>query len=315
MKKFGLIIITIILFAVFHSGISYAQQSHQYDTDQNWAIGDFELLAAIDVWAAGNLNDFGLLDLIDFWAYGSYCWDSTESKYKRSNCAAGNPSYTFTGGTLNNLLAVSPTLTFNNLTIAGSLDLKSGSASREYVFNVNNFTITSQGSIGVDWRTCTLPFGDEIFDKAPDLTIIAAGDVSLNGPIDLEGRPGFIDDGDLCDRSWGSKGGTVTIDAAYITVNSRIDLHGGASGYELITVWACTDWDWNTLCVGINKDGGDAGDLILTASSTLTITANGAIKKKYLNGGAPGDFSFTPSSFAYVGFRGRPYFTAPNISV
>ena len=46
---------------------------HPYDTDEDCVIDDFELLNAIDDWAAGNLGDFELLDLIDFWAGGSYC--------------------------------------------------------------------------------------------------------------------------------------------------------------------------------------------------------------------------------------------------
>ncbi len=63
-----------------------------YDTNQDWIIGDFELLNAIDNWAAGNLGDFELLDLIDFWAYGSYCWDYVEEKHKQDNCTINIPA-------------------------------------------------------------------------------------------------------------------------------------------------------------------------------------------------------------------------------
>jgi len=53
-----------------------------YDTNpQDWVIGDFELLDAIDGWAIGNLGDFGLLDLIDFWAAGCYQWDAVTSNH------------------------------------------------------------------------------------------------------------------------------------------------------------------------------------------------------------------------------------------
>ncbi len=55
---------------------------NSYDKDQDWIIGDFELLDAIDDWAKGNLGDFELLDLIDYWAKGSYCWDTIAEKYK-----------------------------------------------------------------------------------------------------------------------------------------------------------------------------------------------------------------------------------------
>jgi len=48
-------------------------QYNAYDTDQDCAIGDFELLDAIDDWALGLLGDFELLDLIDYWASGPYC--------------------------------------------------------------------------------------------------------------------------------------------------------------------------------------------------------------------------------------------------
>jgi subtilisin family serine protease len=44
-----------------------------YDVDENYAIGNFELLEAIDDWAIGNLGNFDLLDLIDLWAGGPYC--------------------------------------------------------------------------------------------------------------------------------------------------------------------------------------------------------------------------------------------------
>ena len=46
---------------------------HEYDTNQNCIIGNFELLDAIDVWAAGGLGNFELLDVIDMWATGPYC--------------------------------------------------------------------------------------------------------------------------------------------------------------------------------------------------------------------------------------------------
>ncbi len=59
---------------------------HPYDIDQNWIIGDFELLNAIDDWAGGSLGDFDLLNLIDFWAVGCYQWDALNNQYK-SGCS------------------------------------------------------------------------------------------------------------------------------------------------------------------------------------------------------------------------------------
>jgi len=62
--------------------LSEGYPCHRYDKDCDWVIGDFELLDAIDEWAAGNLGDFELLDLIDLWAEGSYCWDKWNNTYK-----------------------------------------------------------------------------------------------------------------------------------------------------------------------------------------------------------------------------------------
>ncbi len=55
---------------------------HPYDKDEDWVIGDIELLEAIDDWAAEILGDFELLDIIDFWAAKNYCWDSLSEEYK-----------------------------------------------------------------------------------------------------------------------------------------------------------------------------------------------------------------------------------------
>ena len=68
-------------------GLAVVPQSfHRYDTDpQYWRIGDFELLNAIDDWAAVNLGDFELLDLIDFWAAVCYRWDTVNNQYE-SGC-------------------------------------------------------------------------------------------------------------------------------------------------------------------------------------------------------------------------------------
>ena len=49
--------------------------NNTFDTNQNCVISDFELLNAIDLWAADSAQfaDFALLDLIDLWAGGRYC--------------------------------------------------------------------------------------------------------------------------------------------------------------------------------------------------------------------------------------------------
>ena len=56
---------------------------HTYDNSpEDWVIGDFELLNAIDDWAAGFLGDFELLNLIDFWAAGCYHWDAVSNSHE-----------------------------------------------------------------------------------------------------------------------------------------------------------------------------------------------------------------------------------------
>ena len=49
--------------------------TNTFDTNQNCVISDFELLNAIDLWAADSaqFTDFALLDLIDLWAGERYC--------------------------------------------------------------------------------------------------------------------------------------------------------------------------------------------------------------------------------------------------
>ncbi len=48
---------------------------NQYDTNHDCEIGNFELLTAINLWAAipPQLTNFELLGLINLWAGGSYC--------------------------------------------------------------------------------------------------------------------------------------------------------------------------------------------------------------------------------------------------
>jgi hypothetical protein len=82
MKKTRLIVFIVLLVAALSSSLCYSQQVNQYDIDQNWVIGDFELLNAIDYWAIGSLGDFELLDLIDFWAGGCYHWDAVSEDCK-----------------------------------------------------------------------------------------------------------------------------------------------------------------------------------------------------------------------------------------
>ena len=58
---------------------------HAADLDEDSIIGDFELLAYIDQWAAGEVLDFDLLDAIGLWAAGHYYWDEVNNKFKPGN--------------------------------------------------------------------------------------------------------------------------------------------------------------------------------------------------------------------------------------
>ena len=59
------------------------------DTEDDWIIGDWELLHAIDVWAVEGaidglpIDDWELLSLIDFWAVGHYYWDEVSLDWKK----------------------------------------------------------------------------------------------------------------------------------------------------------------------------------------------------------------------------------------
>lgn len=56
--------------------------THPYDTNQDWVIGNSELLDAIDDWMAAILNNSGLLDLLDFWTAGCYQWNSASGDWE-----------------------------------------------------------------------------------------------------------------------------------------------------------------------------------------------------------------------------------------
>ncbi len=62
--------------------VSVIHEPIVYDSDQDWIIGDFELLLAIDDWSSDFLDDFELLELIDFWAAGSYYWNEELGSYQ-----------------------------------------------------------------------------------------------------------------------------------------------------------------------------------------------------------------------------------------
>ena len=77
------LIISIVLCLTIFFKVSTGHAFSVYDTDQDWKIGDFELLHTVDNWAGGGLvGNFGLLDVIEYWAFGSYCFDAAASIHK-----------------------------------------------------------------------------------------------------------------------------------------------------------------------------------------------------------------------------------------
>ena len=84
----------------------------------------------------------------------------------------------FTGGLLSALAAQSPSLTFDYLLISGPLQLPAASST---TLSVNQLTISPSGSVGYSYTDCQ-------YDPAPSLTVQAAGQVTINGPITLRGR-------------------------------------------------------------------------------------------------------------------------------
>jgi hypothetical protein len=127
----------------------------------------------------------------------------------------------FAGGTLDELKALSPNLTFDHLEISGKLVLPHYS---NETISVNSLTITSSGSIGYEYSTCE-------YVDAPSITIDASGEVIIEGSISLYGRSGTrVTSGATCNSCYGQDGGNVSISAETITVTGSINNYGGSGG-------------------------------------------------------------------------------------
>ena len=81
----------------------------------------------------------------------------------------------FSGGTLDDLRQLSPTLSFDHLRITGILSLPAGGSA---TLNVNKLTITESGGVSYTYSDCT-------YLPAPDFTVQATGDVVVNGDISV----------------------------------------------------------------------------------------------------------------------------------
>jgi len=151
----------------------------------------------------------------------------------------------FPGGSLADLQALSPTLTFDALTISGTLSLPAGGSA---TLKVNQLTITASGGVGYTYSSCT-------YLPAPDFTVQATGKVVVNGDIHLVGRSGTRTlSSSTCNQCGGEPGGNVRITADEVTVSSEIRNYGG-SGSTSVSDGSCS----------FGCAGGDAGGIYLSA--------------------------------------------------
>ena len=139
--------------------------------------------------------------------------------------------HTFSGGSINDLRAVSPTLKFGNLTINGKLWIPE--AETNVTLNVKNLYLNAR--IEVAHPTC------KPFSGAPNLTVNASDDVRIDAVIDLTGHYGDAiavpPEQTDCNDCYGEDGGSLTVIAKNIYVNKRIDTGGG---WALIYIWGDT---------------------------------------------------------------------------
>ncbi len=154
----------------------------------------------------------------------------------------------FSGGSLDDLKALSPTLTFNQLVIDGELKLDEFDNT---TINATDVTITDKGSVSFSQGLC------DYFD-APNFFINATGNVIIDGNIRLDGKSGRSQlSSSTCNRCGGKAGGKVKIDAGSITISSIISVDGGSgSSFKIAGISGSTG------CVG-----GAGGSIELNANN------------------------------------------------
>ncbi|MBN2613696.1 MAG: pre-peptidase C-terminal domain-containing protein [Bacteroidales bacterium] len=169
---------------------------------------------------------------------------------------ANATSYSFSGGTLQDLKNASPALSFGTLEINGPLEIPSS----ENSVTITAANIVVNNSITVKYPTCS-PYYD-----APDLTLNVTGDVTINAVIYLSGKTGKGETTTTtCNSCTGTDGGILTINADNIYINERIDASGGWGSYSYIT---------SSIKCGCN--GGDGGKINLFANNIITVSQKGS---------------------------------------
>ncbi|MFN8208218.1 MAG: fibronectin type III domain-containing protein [Bacteroidales bacterium] len=165
--------------------------------------------------------------------------------------------YSFPGGTLADLKAVSPSLVFNNLTIAGKLSIPSTESN--VTLTVSNLDVNAQ--VVTTWPTCS-PYYD-----GPNLTVNSSGTVNVNSPINLSGMLAKdMSSTSTCNSCYGPDGGDLTINATAINMNNYVQTYGGQGARYYNSIGSYYD----------GCSGGPGGNITLNATNTLTVNATAA---------------------------------------
>jgi hypothetical protein len=177
---------------------------------------------------------------------------------------------TFSGGTLADLKALSPSLTFDELKITGGVVLPDSSQSSILTtITANKLTITSTGGFRYNWfgGSYANASNDCKWVPAPSLTLNVSGDVVIDGNIALDGRPGVVINSiyDPCKWCNGMNGGNLTITGNTIMVKGELTNTGGDGALT-------TDY-------GNHCGSGDSGSLKLAASTTMDLCSANFINK------------------------------------
>jgi len=194
------------------------------------------------------------------------------------------------------LRAVSPSLYFDELTISGKLSLSAGNG--ETVLHVRNFVVTNNGSIGATWGTCE-------YLPSPSLTVLATGNVVIDGPVDLHGRSGKrVLESATCGSCYGEDGGDLTLVGHAVAVNDYLSANGGFGSQSVYV-----DYDNRTHNIGCR--GGDAGDMVVSANQRIDIDGT-----MHAEGGWGGSTSASMGGGnANAGVNGAVYWDAPLVAV
>jgi hypothetical protein len=170
-----------------------------------------------------------------------------------SGAKAGVTTFTFNGGTLDDLKATSSSLEFEDLVIAGELSLP---ASSSFTIKAKNLTITSAGGVGYGYTDCQ-------YFPAPDVSFSVANNVVVDGSILLSGKSGTrVTDGAVCHSCTGQDGGDIAITGNSIKITGRLSNDGGGGG--------------SFASVGFPDSAcspGKSGNLVLKAGATMDLSA------------------------------------------